>query len=374
VIRPAGVPAEVERGEAALPPAKGDSDVGGRTADQAVPPGDALLAVRDLKKYFPVRKGFFGREVAQVRAVDGVSFWVRRGETLGLVGESGSGKTTAGRTVLRLLPATGGEVDFDGQDVFALDERGLRRFRRRAQMIFQDPYGSLNPRMTVGATIREVLKVHRLAAGREADRRVAELLDLVGLLPASATRYPHEFSGGQRQRIGIARALSVEPDLIVCDEPVSALDVSVQAQVLNLLQDLQQRLGLAYLFVAHDLSVIEHVSDRVAVMYLGRVVELADADGIIRSPRHPYTRALLSAVPVASPGDRAGRVVLSGDIPSPQDPPPGCPFHPRCPHPLKDADCARIVPPLAEKAPLHFAACIKEPAYSAPLDTSGGAV
>jgi oligopeptide transport system ATP-binding protein len=374
VIRPAGPPAEVQQGEAALPPAKGDSDVGGRTADQAVPPGDALLAVRDLKKYFPVRKGFFGREVAQVRAVDGVSFWVRRGETLGLVGESGSGKTTAGRTVLRLLPATGGEVDFDGQDVFALDERGLRRFRRRAQMIFQDPYGSLNPRMTVGDTIREVLKVHRLASGRDAARRVAELLDLVGLLPASATRYPHEFSGGQRQRIGIARALSVEPDLIVCDEPVSALDVSVQAQVLNLLQDLQQRLGLAYLFVAHDLSVIEHVSDRVAVMYLGRVVELADADGIIRAPRHPYTRALLSAVPVASPGDRAGRIVLAGDIPSPQDPPPGCPFHPRCPHPLKDADCARIVPPLAEKAPLHFAACIKEPAYSAPLDTSGGAV
>jgi oligopeptide/dipeptide ABC transporter ATP-binding protein len=357
-----------------LPPAKGDSDLGGRTADELAPPDDVLLDVRGLKKYFPIRKGFLGREVGQVRAVDGVSFWLRPGETLGLVGESGSGKTTAGRTVLRLLPPTEGTATFRGEEIFSLDERGLRAFRRRAQMIFQDPYGSLNPRMTVGDTIREVLRVHRLARGRAAQERVTELLELVGLSPAHVNRYPHEFSGGQRQRIGIARALSVEPDLIVCDEPVSALDVSVQAQVLNLLQDLQQRLGLAYLFVAHDLSVIEHISDRVAVMYLGRIVEVAEAGTLIRAPRHPYTRALLSAVPIAQPGGRRDRIVLRGDVPSPSSPPPGCPFHPRCQHPLKDVDCAQVVPPLAEKAPLHFAACIKEPAYTLPLDTSGGAV
>jgi oligopeptide/dipeptide ABC transporter ATP-binding protein len=357
-----------------LPPAKGDSDLGGLSADEVRPPEDALLEVRGLKKYFPIRKGLLGRVAEQVRAVDDITFWVRRGETLGLVGESGSGKTTAGRTLLRLLTPTAGAARFEGADVFGMDEKELRVFRRRAQMIFQDPYGSLNPRMTVGDTIREVLRVHRLARGSAAERRIAELLELVGLAPAHANRYPHEFSGGQRQRIGIARALSVEPDFIVCDEPVSALDVSVQAQVLNLLQDLKQRLELAYLFVAHDLSVIEHVSDRVAVMYLGKIVELADARGLIHAPRHPYTRALLSAVPVAKPGGGKGRIVLSGDMPSPSAPPPGCPFHTRCPHPAKDADCARIVPPLAEKAPGHFAACIKEPSYSpAPsptLDTS----
>jgi oligopeptide/dipeptide ABC transporter ATP-binding protein len=349
----------------ALPPAKGDSDVRGRTPDEVEPPPDVLLVVKALEKHFPIRRGLFARAAGAVRAVDGVSFWVRKGETLGLVGESGSGKTTAGRSILRLIEPSAGTARFDGVDIFSLGDEGLRRLRRRAQIVFQDPYGSLNPRMTVGDTIREVLRVHDLARGRAADDRVRELLRLVGLPPEHAARYPHEFSGGQRQRIGIARALSVEPDFIVCDEPVSALDVSVQAQVLNLLADLQQRLGLAYLFIAHDLSVVEHVSDRIAVMYLGRIVELADAPRLIAAPMHPYTRALLSAVPTPEPVARRERIVLRGDIPSPASPPSGCPFHPRCPHPLKDADCARIVPPLAEKGPLHFAACIKEPAYLA---------
>ncbi|MGH7555694.1 MAG: ABC transporter ATP-binding protein, partial [Longimicrobiales bacterium] len=276
-----------------LPPPKGDSDLGGRTPDRVETPADTLLEVRGLQKHFPIRRGLLSKQVGAVRAVDGVSFWLRRAETLGLVGESGSGKTTAGRTLLRLIEPSAGTATFDGQDVFAMDHDELRRLRRRAQIVFQDPYGSLNPRMTVGDTIREVLKVHKLARGRAADARVRELLSLVGLLPAHASRYPHEFSGGQRQRIGIARALSVEPDFIVCDEPVSALDVSVQAQVLNLLEDLQQRLGLAYLFIAHDLSVVEHVSDRIAVMYLGRIVELGDAREVINAPVHPYTRALL---------------------------------------------------------------------------------
>ncbi|MBI4544792.1 MAG: ATP-binding cassette domain-containing protein [Gemmatimonadetes bacterium] len=346
-----------------LPPPKGDSDVRGRTPDELPPPPDVLLDVRGLEKYFPVRRGVFGRVRAHVRAVDGVSFWVRRGETLGLVGESGSGKTTLGRTVLRLIEPTGGSARFQGREIFALDEAELRALRRRVQIVFQDPYGSLNPRMTVGEMLREALSVHRLARGAAAQARVQELLQLVGLSAGHATRYPHEFSGGQRQRIGIARALSVEPDFIVCDEPVSALDVSVQAQVLNLLQELQARLGLAYLFIAHDLSVVDHMSDRIAVMYLGRIVELADAAALREKPRHPYTRALLSAVPIPEPGRARSRIVLSGDQPSPAQPPPGCPFHPRCPHPLKDADCARIVPPLAEKAPGQFAACIKEPAY-----------
>jgi len=346
-----------------LPPSKGDSDTGGATQESLPAPTDALLDVRGLKKHFPIRRGFFAREVGQVRAVDGVTFAVRRGETLGLVGESGSGKTTAGRTLLRLVEPTAGSVRFAGEDVFELEAASLRRLRRRMQIVFQDPYGSLNPRMTVGDTIREVLAVHRLARGAAATARVLELLSLVGLAPEHAARYPHEFSGGQRQRIGIARALSVEPEFIVCDEPVSALDVSVQAQVLNLLQELQQRLGLAYLFIAHDLSVVEHVSDRIAVMYLGRIVEIGDARDVVGAPKHPYTRALLSAVPVPDPTRKAGRIVLPGDVPSPASPPPGCPFHPRCPHPLKDADCARIVPPLALKAPGQFAACIKEKAF-----------
>lgn len=348
-----------------LAPAKGDSDLRGRTPDDLEPPDDALLDVRGLRTWFPIRKGFLGRTVGQVRAVDGVTFWVRRGETLGLVGESGSGKTTTGRTILRLIEPTAGAARFEGRDVFEMGEDELQRLRRRAQIVFQDPFGSLNPRMTVGDTLREVLKVHGLASGAAAEARVRELLDLVGLRPEHAGRYPHEFSGGQRQRIGIARALSVEPDFIICDEPVSALDVSVQAQVLNLLEGLQSRLGLAYLFIAHDLSVVEHVSDRIAVMYLGRIVELADAGALVQGPRHPYTRSLLSAVPVVEPAARRERIVLEGDVPSPADPPSGCPFHPRCPHPLKDAECARIVPPLAEKAPMHFAACIKEPAFVA---------
>jgi oligopeptide/dipeptide ABC transporter ATP-binding protein len=347
-----------------LPPAKGDSDLRGLTPDDVAAPADALLEVRGLRKYFPQKGGFFGRQRDPVRAVDGVTFWLRRGETLGLVGESGSGKTTTGRALLRLIEPTEGVAKFEGRDVFAMERRELREMRRRAQIVFQDPFASLNPRMTVGDTIREVLHVHKLTKGKKAaESRIRELLETVGLLPAHADRYPHEFSGGQRQRIGIARALSVEPDFIVCDEPVSALDVSVQAQVLNLLESLQDRLGIAYLFIAHDLSVVEHVSDRIAVMYLGRIVEMGAAASIINDPRHPYTRALLSAVPVPEPGRKRDRIVLSGDVPSPSNPPTGCPFHPRCQHPLKDADCAAMVPPLAEKAPAHFAACIKEPAF-----------
>lgn len=351
---------EVVEGPEELPPAKGDSDLRGQTLDDLEPPSDALLIVRKLKKYFPIREGFLQRHTGDVKAVDGLSFHLREGETLGLVGESGCGKTTTGRTILRMENPTAGEAVFRGRNVYDMDRDELRQFRRKAQYVFQDPFSSLNPRITVGEALREVLKVHRLAQGRE-DERVAELLRVVGLRPEHAVRYPHEFSGGQRQRIGIARALAVEPDLIVCDEPVSALDVSVQAQVINLLQDLQEELGLTYLFIAHDLSVVEHISDRVAVMYLGRIVELADAESLYRNPLMPYTQALLSAVPIPEPGRKAQRVVLHGDVPSPANPPSGCPFHPRCQHPLKDADCARIVPPLADKGGGHFAACIKVP-------------
>jgi oligopeptide/dipeptide ABC transporter ATP-binding protein len=345
----------------ALPPAKGDSDLRGRTPDDTEPPDDALLVVRRLRKYFPIRKGFFQRHAGDVKAVDGLSFFLRRGETLGLVGESGCGKTTTGRTLLRMDEATAGDALFDGRSIFEMERGELRRFRRRAQYVFQDPFSSLNPRMTVGDTLREVIKVHGLARGQAASDRVAELLRIVGLRPEHANRYPHEFSGGQRQRIGIARALAVEPDLIVCDEPVSALDVSVQAQVINLLQDLQEEFGLTYLFIAHDLSVVEHISDRVAVMYLGRIVELATREQLYANPLMPYTRALLSAVPVPEPGRKRDRIVLEGDVPSPSNPPSGCPFHPRCQHPLKDADCATMVPPLADKGGEHFVACIKVP-------------
>jgi oligopeptide/dipeptide ABC transporter ATP-binding protein len=329
--------------------------------DSFPPAEELLLEVRGLRKLFPLGRGRL-REDHAVRAVDGVSFWLRPGETLGLVGESGCGKTTTGRAVLRLIEPTDGTIRFRGQDVRAMDRGALRAFRRQAQIVFQDPFGSLNPRLTVGAMIDEVLRVHRL--GGDADgrrRRVLELLERVGLRAEHVDRYPHEFSGGQRQRLGIARALAVEPELLVLDEPVSALDVSVQAQVVNLLEDLQQELGLTYLIIAHDLALVEHVSDRVAVMYLGRIVECAPAADLYRNPRHPYTKALLSAVPRPDPSaERAGRIVLTGDVPSPVSPPSGCPFHPRCPHPAKDAECSRIMPRLEAKRPRQFAACIKE--------------
>ena len=322
---------------------------------------EPLVSVRNLRKEFPIRKGIFSRQVGAVKAVNDVSLDVARGETLGVVGESGCGKTTTGRTILRLLEPTSGEIRFEGRDVRAMSTTQLRALRREMQIIFQDPVSSLNPRMTVGAIIREGLTIHRLAEGAKADARVRQLLEEVGLRGEYADRYPHEFSGGQRQRIGIARALSVEPKFIVCDEPVSALDVSVQAQVINLLEDLQRQHRLTYMFIAHDLSVVEHIADRVAVMYLGKVVELATSEDLYRTPLMPYTQALLSAVPVADPKARKERIILQGDVPSPANPPTGCVFHPRCHHPAKDAACAAIVPPLEEKAAGHFAACIKQP-------------
>ena len=331
-----------------------------------------LLEVRDLKTHFSQSSGLFGRKGDVVRAVDGVSFDVFPGETLGIVGESGCGKTTLGRTILRLVEPTSGTVRFDGTDLLALQGKALRAMRRHLQIIFQDPFSSLNPRLTIGATIKEGITVHRLAEGSAADARVRQLLDEVGLRPEYATRYPHEFSGGQRQRVGIARALAVEPRLIVCDEPVSALDVSVQAQVINLLQDLQRDRGLTYLFIAHDLSVVEHMATRVAVMYLGHIVELATAATLYREPVMPYTQALLSAVPVPDPTRVRDRIVLAGDVPSPAHPPSGCVFHPRCHHPARDLACERLVPPLESKesvpspghaeamGTVHLAACIKQ--------------
>ncbi len=334
-----------------------------------------LLEVKNLRKVFPITKGVFARKVGEVRAVHDVSFQIMPGETLSLVGESGCGKTTTGRSILRLIEPTSGEVKFAGRDVLAMNPAELRAARREMQIIFQDPVSSLNPRMTVGTAIREGMTIHRLAEGAEADTRVRRLLDEVGLRAEYASRYPHEFSGGQRQRIGIARALAVEPRFIVCDEPVSALDVSVQAQVINLLRDLQKERGLTYLFIAHDLSVVKHMSDRVAVMYLGKIVETGAAGDIYRRPTMPYTQALLSAVPVADPTLAKQRILLEGDVPSPANPPPGCVFHPRCHHPARDAACSVINPPLEEKAPSHFAACIKQPPttveWQAQLDAGG---
>jgi oligopeptide/dipeptide ABC transporter ATP-binding protein len=314
-----------------------------------------LLEVRDLVKYYHTG-GLFGRSTPPVRAVDGVSFDVAKGETLALVGESGCGKSSVGRTILRLQEPTRGRAIFDGVDIFSLDRDSLRQLRRRIQIVFQDPYSSLNPRMTVGSAIAEGIEIHRLAAKAEIPQRVAALLEEVGLDPGYARRYPHEFSGGQRQRIGIARALGVQPAFIVCDEPVSALDVSVQAQVLNLLGDLQRQRGLSYLFIAHDLAVVRQIAHRIAVMYLGHIVEQGPTDQLLSEPHPPYTVALLSAVPEPDPGVQRNRIVLRGDLPSPSSPPPGCPFHPRCFHPLKSERC-RLEAPVLRPVQLTMAAC-----------------
>ncbi len=330
--------------------------------------GDILLEVKDLKMYFPVSSGMlFQRTTAYVKAVDGVSFTVKRGETLGLVGESGCGKTTTGRCILQLYKPTAGQVIFDGQDLTRLKSKQMRAMRREMQVIFQDPYSSLNPRMTAGNIIGEPLIVHGLVKGKaEYREKVADLLQNVGLNPYMADRFPHEFSGGQRQRIGVARALSVSPKFIVADEPVSALDVSIQAQIINLLEDLQERFGLTYLFIAHDLSVVRHISDRVGVMYLGHMVEMADRNEIYRNPIHPYTKALLSAVPIPDPvlDAQRERVLLKGEVPSPLNPPSGCVFHPRCP--VANDTCSAFLPELREVEPDHYAACILATGYGNP--------
>ncbi len=318
---------------------------------------EVVLRVENLKKYFPINRGVFQKHVGDVKAVDGVSFDVHRGETLGLVGESGCGKTTTGRTIIRLYEPTAGRVDFLGHDMALLKGESLRQMRQKMQMIFQDPYASLNPRMSVFRIVGEPLEVFHIAAGEERKDRVAELLELVGLNPDFMRRYPHEFSGGQRQRIGLARALALNPDLIICDEPISALDVSIQAQVVNLLEDLQEKLGLTYVFIAHDLSMVRHISNRVAVMYLGKIVELTDRDTLYSNPQHPYTQALLSAVPVPDPvvEEKRHRIILEGDLPSPANPPKGCNFNTRCPKVFDT--CFEVEPDMVEIAPGHFCAC-----------------
>lgn len=315
-----------------------------------------LLSVIGLKKYFPIKSGLFQATTGHVRAVDGVSFDLNAGETFGLVGESGCGKSTTGRSILRLIEPTSGQILFDGQDVRKLSRGAMRRMRRQMQIVFQDPYGSLNPRYTIKQTLEEPLIVHGLYhSAAERVKRIAELLDTVGLSPSRMSRYPHEFSGGQRQRIGIARALAVDPKLIIADEPVSALDVSVQSQVLNLLDDLQKQLNLAYVFIAHDLSVVKHISDRIGVMYLGKMVEMSDADDLYEEPLHPYSQALLSAVPVPDPDAVRDRIILQGDLPSPAHPPAGCPFHPRCQQ-VMDI-CRTEVPEWREIKPRHWVSC-----------------
>ena len=314
-----------------------------------------LMEVKNLKKYFALRGGFLSRARGEIRAVDGVSFAIKPRETLGLVGESGSGKTTVARAILRLSSITDGQVLFEGHDVFKLDKGELRKLRRRLQIIFQDPYGSLNPRMSVEDIVGEAMVIHRLAKGSEKREKVVRLLEIVGLSAHYLGRYPHEFSGGERQRIGIARALAVDPRLIVCDEPVSALDVSIQAQVINLLRNLQERFGLSYLFIAHDLSVVRHIADRVAVMYLGKIVELAGRDRLYASPQHPYTKALMSAVPIPDPTLNRSRIVLKGEMPSPVNPPSGCYFHPRCGY--AESICQQDRPELVDWGEKHFVAC-----------------
>ncbi len=327
-------------------------------ARDSVAHGDTLVDVMDLKVYFPITAGLiFQRKIADVKAVDGVSFGIRKGETLGLVGESGCGKSTTGRAILQLYRPTEGEIKFGAADLTRLKGAGLRRMRRKMQMIFQDPYASLNPRMSVGAIIGEPLAIHGLARGSARRERVAELMRVVGLNPYYASRFPHEFSGGQRQRIGVARALAVEPEFIVADEPVSALDVSIQAQIINLLEDLQEQFDLTYLFIAHDLSVVRHISDRVAVMYLGKLMELTSRDELYRNPLHPYTKALLSAVPIPDPEveSKRERIILSGDVPSPMRPPPGCVFHTRCP--IAIDVCRTQIPEWREISSDHWISC-----------------
>jgi len=325
---------------------------------------EPVLSIRDLKKHFPIKTGFLGRVTGHVKAVDGVTFDIFSGETFGLVGESGCGKSTTGQVILRLLRPTAGSIRYNGEDVLSADADRMRVLRKEMQIVFQDPYSALNPRMTVGSAIREILKVHGIAIGAQAQQRVGEVLSLCGLQPYHADRYPHEFSGGQRQRVVIARALALDPRFIVADEPISALDVSIQSQIINLLEDLQQELKLTYLFVSHDLSVVKHIADRVGVMYLGRLVEVADKREFYRSPLHPYSQSLLAAVPVSDPSQRRERMILSGDVPSPANPPSGCPFHPRCPVAMDV--CKEVVPRLLPTETGHQVAChrVHDPAKS----------